>query len=89
MGCNELIGLMLSAVRSGTEEAFNEHDVLPQWLTKSQAYRLCGRSNVDRWINEGLIGFEGETKRKRIDRKRLEAIMAASNRITYLPVAGR
>ena len=81
--------LMLSAVRCGTEKAFEEHSVLPEFITKAYAYRLCGRSTIDRWINEGLIDFEGSTTRKFIDRKRLEAAMAYSNRITYLPVAER
>ena len=56
-----------------------------QSYSKTQAYQLYGRSTVDRWISEGLI----KVNRKKIDRAKLEAVAAASNRRTYLPVADR
>lgn len=57
---------------------------LPASFTKRQAYKLYGRSDVDRWIAEGLI-----SSKERIDRVALERIASQSNRITYLPVAER
>jgi hypothetical protein len=54
-------------------------------FSKSQAYKIYGRSNVDRWIGEGLISLSGT----KISRVKLEAIAASSNRVTYLPVAER
>ena len=57
---------------------------LPASFTKRQAYKLYGRSDVDRWIAEGLI-----PSKERIDRAALERIASQSNRITYLPVAER
>ena len=60
-------------------------------MTKADAYRLYGRSNVDRWLREGLIsiGHPTETSQIFFDRSELEAVAASSNRITYLPVADR
>jgi hypothetical protein len=54
-------------------------------ISKSEAFRRFGRTNVDRWIAEGLISPIGTT----ISRAALEAVSAASNRLTYLPVAER
>jgi hypothetical protein len=57
---------------------------LPASFTKRQAYKMYGRSDVDRWIAEGLI-----SSKERIDRAALERTASQSNRITYLPVAER
>jgi len=53
--------------------------------TKAEAYRMYGRSIIDRWISEGLVTVID----KRISRKQLERLAARSNRQTYLPVAER
>ena len=55
------------------------------YFSKSQAYRLFGRTSVDRWVREKLI----TTHHKKFRRRELEAVAAASNRRTYLPVADR
>ncbi|WP_454801375.1 hypothetical protein [Mucilaginibacter phyllosphaerae] len=54
-------------------------------LSKSQAYRRFGRTNVDRWLREGLINIID----KKINRQALDAVAAESNTITYLRVAER
>ena len=60
-------------------------------MTKSQAYRLYGRGNVERWLKEGLIGLIPHSKKSKkiLDRKQLETVAESSNRNTYLPVAER
>ncbi|WEA01742.1 hypothetical protein [Mucilaginibacter sp. SJ] len=57
----------------------------PDQCTKAEAYRMHGRSIIDRWIAEGLLNVIN----KRISRKQLQRIAARSNRQTYLPVAER
>ncbi|MFD2964360.1 MULTISPECIES: hypothetical protein [Olivibacter] len=92
MKLNDLIHLLKNAAQQGTEKALAESGQLPDQLTKAEAYRLYGRGNVDRWISEGLIGHATPKvahSRKCLDRARLEAIAASSNRITYLPAAER
>ncbi|EHQ30918.1 hypothetical protein Mucpa_6869 [Mucilaginibacter paludis DSM 18603] len=59
--------------------------LLPETLSRSEAYRRYGRTCVDRWIAEGLITPHGT----KISRAVLGAVSAASNRLTYLPVAER
>jgi len=65
---------------------------MPTFLTKAEAYRLYGRSDVDRWIAEGLLHPAadcGKNQKKCIDREKLAQVAAASNRVTYLPTAER
>lgn len=92
MRLKELSFIMLDAVSKGADEALQATHVLPDTLTKAQAYGIYGRSNVDRWILEGLIHpvkKQNSGSKKFIDRLKLEAVARASNRSSYLPVADR
>jgi hypothetical protein len=92
MKLKEFSELLRTAVESGTAKALAKANALPEFLTKAEAYRQYGRSDVDRWLAEGLLhtaADRGKNQKKCIDRKKLEAIAAASNRKTYLPVAER
>ncbi|NHA02519.1 hypothetical protein G7092_01860 [Mucilaginibacter sp. HC2] len=82
---NELIGLFTAAAVAGASEVLATERLLPETISKSEAYRRYGRTCVDRWIAEGLIIPDGKT----LSRAALEAVSASSNRLTYLPVAER
>lgn len=89
---SELTSLLKSAVTAGVEKALDENGTLPTHLGKTEAYRLYGRSDVDRWISEKLLSIKMDVARnskKLIERKQLESVAASSNRITYLPVVDR
>ena len=75
----------MDAVLTGTGHALSVHGRVADQYTKAEAYRLYGRSDVDRWIAEGLI----RVSKKCIVRVELERVAAASNRVSYLPVAER
>jgi hypothetical protein len=89
---HELRNLLMDAAELGAKKALINAGKLKPYLKKSEAYRLYGRSVIDRWIEERLI-----TPRKdgdysatwRIDRIELEAVAKASNRTTYLSVNER
>jgi len=85
MKLKELTVLLMNASVQSAEKAFANTAILQGNLSKAQAYQLYGRSNVDRWLSESLIKISN----KKIDRLKLEAIAASSNRMTYLPVADR
>lgn len=91
MKYTELATLLKNAAEQGTTNAIKEEQPVPDQLTKADAYRLYGRSNVDRWLREELISKQQPTDTSQIffDRSELEAVAASSNRITYLPVADR
>lgn len=82
---NELIGLFTTAAVAGANEVLATERLLPETISRSEAYRRYGRTCVDRWIAEGLIMPQGKT----ISRIALETVSATSNRLTYLPVAER
>lgn len=92
MKLKEFSFLLKDAVIDGTDKALIASGQLPDTVTKAQAFRLYGRSNVERWINEGLINpvkQSGNNSKKFIDRLKLEAVARASTRTTYLPVSER
>lgn len=85
MKLSGLIPLLKIAATEGAEKALSNAGRQSARISKSQAYRRFGRTNVDRWFREGLL----KNTNKHIDRTKLEAIAHASNRITYLPVVER
>lgn len=88
----DLISLLKEAVIAGAEKALVSAGVLVDQISKAEAYRLYGRTDVDRWISENLISLthrDQQNSKKYLDRKLLEAIASGSNRISYLPVADR
>ena len=82
---SELTFLLTRTAAAGAKNALAQCDHQPDAITKSQAYRLYGRSDIDRWLSEGLLHFN----QKHFDRAQLARVAAASNRITYLPTAER
>ncbi|MEJ5993257.1 hypothetical protein WG904_02410 [Pedobacter sp. Du54] len=92
MKLKELVILLKNAAATGTTKALAECGQLAGQITKAEAYRLYGRGSVDRWISEGLIKPSATTSKnpsKCLDREKVEAVAASSNRNTYLPVAER
>ncbi|WP_184549825.1 hypothetical protein [Mucilaginibacter sp. FT3.2] len=85
MELKQMASLLRLTADEGAEKALLALGQLPDAISKSQAYRTYGRSNVDRWLTEGLLKLSNQ----KLSRANLEAIAAASNRVTYLPVAER
>jgi hypothetical protein len=85
MKLKELITLLKGASGEGASIALSGYELLKDQITKADAYRSYGRTNVDRWITEGLL----KISKKSIDKTKLESVADSSNRITYLPVAER
>jgi len=85
MRITELIATLKTAANAGAEKALAACGSLPAGISKAAAYRQYGRANIDRWLKENLIAFTN----KHFDRAKLAQIAAASNRVTYLPVAER
>ena len=67
--------------------ALTELGLIKTTLTKAEAYRKCGRAQIDRWLKEGLLNPVRDAPgnvRWRIDRTELEVVIRASNRHTFL-----
>jgi len=82
---DELILLLTRSVLAGAQKALALCGTQPQAIIRSQACRVYGRSNIDRWLAEGLLVIT----KNRLDKAVLERIAQQSNRHTYLPVAER
>lgn len=92
MKIEDLSLLMLNAVNTGVANAVAESRAISPLISKADAYRIYGRSNVDRWLTEQLISHfpvPGISSKKFLDRTKLDSVAAGSNRHTYLPVADR
>ena len=92
MKTEELSGLLIGAVKKGAGELLLKDHFSEDFMTKQDAFKLFGRSTVERWIKEKLLIpllRDGKVVKKCIERKKLHAIAAKSNRISYLPVAER
>ena len=85
MRTKELITTLRLATTAGAEKALAACGGLTAGISKAAAYRQYGRANIDRWLRENLIEFNN----KHFDRNKLAQVAAASNRVTYLPVAER
>jgi len=81
----ELIDLLKNATAEGAGKVLLSSGILRDQLPKTEAHKIYGRSNVDRWLSENLIKISN----KKINRLKLEAIAASGNRMTCLPVAER
>jgi len=92
MKIEDLSLLMHNAVNAGVAKAVAESGAISPVISKADAYRIYGRSNVDRWLTEHLITpltTPGKGSKRFLDRTKLDGVAAASNRHTYLPVADR
>lgn len=86
MSLTHLRALLVESAEAGAMKALTEVGLLKPYLSKQEAYKLYGRSDVDRWIKEGLIKPERDsfTSKWRLDRVVLKSISSASNRHTFL-----
>ena len=81
----QLRTMLTDAAELGGKKALISIGKLSPTISKAEAYRLYGRAQVDRWIDERLIipQKDGEnTSRVRLDRMRLETIAKSSNRLS-------
>ena len=72
------LGAVIALIRAGK---------LKPYLKKSEAFRLYGRSNLEHWIEEGLITPRkdgGQSASWRIDRIELESIVKSRQLLQIL-----
>jgi aspartate carbamoyltransferase regulatory subunit len=84
MELSTLKSMLIAAAHEGALPVLQKLKITST-INKAQAYRLYGRSIVDRWVNEGLITLNG----RKIDKAQIEKISASCNRGTYLTVRER
>lgn len=85
----KLSNVFKEAVLQGVENVITEEQLFADTLSKNEAYKMYGRSNVDRWLKEKLIIVSHTGKKGMIERQRLEQVAACSNRFSYLMACER
>jgi hypothetical protein len=89
---HEFINALYKAAELGANRALEQANLLKPYISLRDAQRKYGVTIVKRWIDEGLIQVikDGNaTSKIRIERARIEAVAAASNRNTYMPTKRR
>lgn len=79
--------MLNDASEMGAKKALIDAGLDKPFLKKAEAFKLYGRSTVERWIKEGLIKPSkdgGQTTTTRLDKMRLALLSKTSNRNTYL-----
>lgn len=85
-----LIKLVGNALKNGLRNVDLKYQIRSENLRKSTAYRIYGRTNVDRWLKEKLIEISIDgNKGTVLNRAELEKIAKSSNRMSYLSVIER
>lgn len=87
MSLSQLRALLIDACTVAVKKALIDIGMHNASLSKAQAARICGRAQLERWTKEGLINPVRDASgnvRWRINRVELEAVIAASNRHTFL-----
>lgn len=82
----QLKGLLQDATELGATKALTATGALKPYMSKSEAYKMYGRRQVDRWLREGLIKKikDGtDTSNIRLDRVELETCAKTSNRASW------
>ena len=88
----EYMNALIDAAELGAKKALEGTGLVKPYLKISEAYRIYGRTTVDRWRKEGLIkplkdGNDSATFR--ISRSQIEAVAKSANRSTYLTTKER
>jgi len=88
---NGLIGLFNRAMKLGGVHALVAAGEAPATISQAQAYKLYGRNDIDRWVQEGLIKRiqDGNHSKVRYSLIELTNVALNSNRHTYLEVHER
>lgn len=86
LSLNQFASLMADQAELAATAMAIQLGAVKPYLSKSDAYRIYSRTNVDRWLKEGLITpiKDGPASAKyRLDRLKIQAVAKISNRPSY------
>jgi hypothetical protein len=87
-----LATLIQDAAELGAKTVLTEAGLIKPYISKSEASRMSGRTNLNRWVQEGLVTLIKDgpgTAKIRINRIQFESVMKTSNRPSYLALIER
>lgn len=82
----ETMHLLQSAVTIAVTEVLGRTGAIKPTLDKNEAYRIYGRSNVDRWIEKKMVSKRqaGRNMKWQLDRAELETARASDLKISRI-----
>lgn len=86
---SKLSNLFKESVLKGVHDVIKEEDLFADQISKNDAYKMYGRSNVDRWLKEKLICISPVGNKGKIDRQEFEQLASRSNRFLYISAVER
>jgi hypothetical protein len=82
------LGMLLrDAAEMGAKLALTKAGKIKPYMSKAEAYRLYGRKNIERWIDQGLITPRKDGNQSapwRIERIEAEAIRKSVDAMLYI-----
>ena len=78
--------IIMTVARVASHVTIEKMHLTKSFLSQSQAYRIYGRGNVQKWIEMGLITprmSDEDSNRKKILISELEAVLACENIFKY------
>ncbi|MDR0266041.1 MAG: hypothetical protein LBJ04_22700 [Sphingobacterium sp.] len=85
---HELAILLREAARLGASEALIQAGLSESHISKSKAYKLYGRTKVDKWISSGLVQFYQDQPNSKclISVSGLNAIIASESLVQFINI---
>lgn len=81
----KLAAMLKDAAKLGAREALVQANIVPAFIAKSKAYKLYGRSTVDRWMQKGIVHFHQDTPNSKclVSVTDLAAVAASQSLVQY------
>lgn len=84
--------LLSEAAELGAIKALAKAGVIRPFINKSEAFKLYGRTNIEKWLKAGLITPRKDGAKScqwRLERSELETVAKANNWSAYIPIEDR
>lgn len=84
----QLAQMLQNAADLGAQRALTLVGELKPYIKKEEAYKMYGKTAVDRWISEGVVKLRQDEpgKHYRIDRVQIASVAMSQNLVQYLSI---
>lgn len=82
----KLAAMLKDAAKLGAQEALVQANIVPSFISKSRAYKLYGRTTVDRWLQNGQVHFHQDAPNSKclVSVADLAAVAASQSLVQYI-----
>ncbi|HAL51868.1 MULTISPECIES: hypothetical protein [Sphingobacterium] len=82
----KLAAMLKEAAKLGAQEALVQANIIPAFIAKTKAYKLYGRTTVDRWMQTGQVHFHQDAPNSKclVSVADLAAVAASQSLVQYI-----